>query len=1662
VKNKGSLNRIYRLVWSQVTGSWVAVSESSGGRGKSSSRKLIAAAISLSAAIAQGEPQGGLVTAGVGSIAQSGATTTVTQGSANLSLSWQSFNVGKQESVNFVQPSASAIAVNRIHDNNGSQILGRISANGQVFLINPNGILFGQGAQIDVGSLIASTLDISDASLNASSRSFSGAGTGSIVNQGSLHAASGGYVALMGSTVSNQGGIEAPQGFVGLGGGSAVTLSFQGSRMVGIQVEQSAINALADNGGLIRAGGGQVVMNAGTKDTLLASVVNNSGTIEAQTVENHEGRIVLLGGMAAGTVKLSGTLDASAPDGGNGGFIETSAAQVQIADGSRITTAAAAGATGVTGTWLIDPTDFTIGAGSAARSDSGMGAATLASALALSDVSISTSATHTGSELGDINVNAAVSWSANKLTLTAHHDVNINAVMSASNTASLDLQPAGHVNVGFSPDGSFAGRVDFLQANGTSARTGTGFLKMGQNDYTVIGSAAQLQAMAAGTYYALGANITATAPFTAVAGFTTAFDGLGHTIANLAISGGANTGLFATATNASIQNIGLLGGSVSGAAGTGALVGNLNGSTVRNSFSTASVTGAAGTGGLVGSMEGAGSAISNSHATGNVGQTAGGAGTGGLVGSAAGAGNISNSFATGHVTSKGAASGGLVGSTAAFGSIDNSYAMGRVQGDGAGTGGLVGSSAASGTISNSYAMGSVESVGAGTGGLVGSNTSGAIYRSFALGNVNGGGAGTGGLVGSNTSGTISESFAAGTVSGSAHSIAAPAPTAATVGASTGGLVGSNSGTIVNTYAAGNVTGYAAGIGGLVGDNFGSISKSYAAGTVAGGAGGTGIGGLVGFGTGTVTDTNSYRITGNAPTALTQASTDVRSTDLANFTTSAATHVGGNPDWDFNSVWVMPSSTASYVYPIFKGLVKEITVTAGSSSKAYDGQAYNAANNHSTSSSPLNSAFISLGYKPVSTWINAGTYSITPELTVTNSYLAPYFTVNAVAGTLTVAPKAVSVAGLSAASRDYNGNVVADLSGGTVTGLVGSETLALSGQFDSKNVGTSKAVAISTGNGSNGGLASNYSLTAPTAVTADITAKAITVAGLSAASRDYNGNVVADLSDGTVTGLVGSETLALSGKFDSKNVGTAKAVTVATADGNSGGLASNYSLTAPTAVTANITAKAITVAGLSAASRDYNGNAVAALSGGTVSGMVGSETLAFTGQFSNKNVGTAKAVTVATADGNSGGLASNYSLTAPTAVTTNITAKAITVAGLSAASRDYNGNADASLSGGTVSGMVGSETLTLSGQFDSKNVGAAKAVTVATADGSNGGLASNYSFTAPTAVTADITAKAITVAGLSAASRDYNGNADASLSGGTVTGLVGSETLTLSGQFDSKNVGTAKAVTVATGDGSNGGLASNYSLTAPTTVTASISAKALSASATALTKSYDGSTTANATLSLSGLVVGETLGSSNTASFNNQNVVGASQVTVNSATLIDGTGSASNYSLAAGQVANASISAKTISVAGLSAASRDYNGNAVAALSGGTVTGMVGSETLTLSGQFDNQNVGIGKAVSVSTGNGSNGGMASNYSLSAPSSPLSADIRAVSEVVTPVTPDTSTDTSLTNTSTMASITSSTISLARTTTTTPNAVFDASLTGTVKGKMLEIIDGGVNMP
>ena len=537
------------------------------------------------------QPTGGHIVSGTGHISQSGDTTDIVQTSPDLFLSWQSFNVGSQDTVNFVQPSSSAIAVNRILGSNGSEILGHLNANGEVWLVNPNGIVFGQGAEVNVGGLIASTLD--DVTLSGTTASFSGSGTGSIVNAGTINAANGGYVALLGNHVGNEGTITARLGTVALGAGSAATLTFSGAGLVRMQVNESTLSTLAENGGVIEADGGTVIMSAGAKDALLASVVNNTGVIEARTVENHDGTIELLGGMTAGTVNVGGTIDASAPEGGNGGFIETNAAHVEVANGAKVTTLAAAGKTG---SWLIDPTDYTV-----AASGGDMSGATLSSDLNSTNTTIlssnGVSPVTGGGGGGNINVNDIVSWSANTtLTLTAANNVNVNANMTATgNTAGLVINPN---TTNGSQTASGTGAFNLAMGNSITLSGLNPSLSIGGNAYTVINSlgapgsttGTDLQGINGNLsgYYALGSNIdaTATSSWNGGAGFapignsipyfTGSFNGLGHTISNLTINrpSTGDVGLFAaTNVGAVIQNVGLVGGSVSGGYATGGLVG---------------------------------------------------------------------------------------------------------------------------------------------------------------------------------------------------------------------------------------------------------------------------------------------------------------------------------------------------------------------------------------------------------------------------------------------------------------------------------------------------------------------------------------------------------------------------------------------------------------------------------------------------------------------------------------------------------------------------------------------------------------------------------------------------------------------------------------------------------------------------------------------------------------------------------------------------------------------------------------------------------------------------------------------------------------------------------------------------------------------------------
>ncbi|MBL8483968.1 MAG: filamentous hemagglutinin N-terminal domain-containing protein, partial [Rhodocyclaceae bacterium] len=317
------MNKTYRLVWNECSLSWVAAAENVRARGKRASGAVVLAALlgTATAATAQTPPQpaqlptGGRVVGGQAAIAQSGAVMNITQSSQRAAIDWQTFNVGSQAQVNFLQPGRSSVALNRVLDSNPSQIFGRIQANGQVFLSNPSGIYFAPGASVNVGGLVATTHSISLDNFMAGRYSFERQGaTGSVINAGELTSDLGGYIALLAPEVRNQGVIVAQAGSVALGAGEAFELQFDGNNtLAGLRVEPASLRALVDNRSAVLAPGGLVILSARAVNALQGSVVN-SGAVSASSLVSKGGRIVLEGDDIA--LKTGSSLQAAGATGG--------------------------------------------------------------------------------------------------------------------------------------------------------------------------------------------------------------------------------------------------------------------------------------------------------------------------------------------------------------------------------------------------------------------------------------------------------------------------------------------------------------------------------------------------------------------------------------------------------------------------------------------------------------------------------------------------------------------------------------------------------------------------------------------------------------------------------------------------------------------------------------------------------------------------------------------------------------------------------------------------------------------------------------------------------------------------------------------------------------------------------------------------------------------------------------------------------------------------------------------------------------------------------------------------------------------------------------------------------------------------------------------------
>lgn len=321
--------------------------------------------------LANASPTGGTVVGGSGTIAQSGTSTVINQATQNLAINWDTFNVAANERVQFIQPNSTSIALNRILSNNGSIIAGRIDANGRVILINANGILFTSTVVLNVGSLVASSLDINPNDFMNGQYLFTeipGA-SGAIVNQGMINASLGGNVALLGKQVRNEGIITANLGSVTLAAGKEAVLTFEDGGLLGVRVtkevlqDELGVDPAVLNSGEIQAQGGRVLLTASQSQDIFSRAVNTTGLEPATSVVvNDDGSFTLgagadvlntgsidVSGTAAGqnggqivllgdNVTSSGTLRADALS-GNGGEIELHATNTTLLTQNSLTSA---------------------------------------------------------------------------------------------------------------------------------------------------------------------------------------------------------------------------------------------------------------------------------------------------------------------------------------------------------------------------------------------------------------------------------------------------------------------------------------------------------------------------------------------------------------------------------------------------------------------------------------------------------------------------------------------------------------------------------------------------------------------------------------------------------------------------------------------------------------------------------------------------------------------------------------------------------------------------------------------------------------------------------------------------------------------------------------------------------------------------------------------------------------------------------------------------------------------------------------------------------------------------------------------------------------------------------------------------------------------------
>ncbi|MCO6179820.1 S-layer family protein [Ciceribacter sp. RN22] len=1029
-------------------------------------------------------PTGGTVAAGSVNASTSGTTMTVTQSSDQAIVNWNGFSIGQGYTVNFVQPDSSSAILNRVTGSTTSTIAGSLTANGQVYLINPNGIAITSTGSVKVGGgFVASTLDISDEDFLNGNLKFQGDGASAgVSNEGVITIGRGGYAALLGGTVKNSGTIAVPVGKVGLGSGEQATLDLSGDGFLQVAVPTAdgaeGDGALVENSGSISASGGLVVMKAATAKSAARQAINMSGVVEADSVSGSDGEIVI-GGGDGGTVKVSGKVTAKSST-GKGGKIKVTGKTIKLASAEIDASGATGGGSinigglrhGADGLQTAETTSVdanTVIRADATQAGNGGNVVVWSDLLTTYNGTISAVGAGTGTG-GDAEVSGKATLVYTGYTnlygpggygtlLLDPYNITISSGTASNSSGTTATGNDSVINVSTLTNALASANVEITTNSGGSQ---TGNITVASD---ISWSAGTTLTLTAANNIYVNANITATG---ASAGLVLTYGGSDYSIASgssitlsgasasLAINGQAYTLIHSMSELDAIDTTGL--------SGHYALAEDLDAS--GTTYTSALV--ATGSSSFTGTFAGLGNTISNltinassgygvalfygsSGAIRDVGLASvnitGGYYVGALVGS--NRGTISNSYATGSVNGTYSYIGGLVGQNSSGGAISNSYATVGVGGS-TYVGGLVGLNDA-GAISNSYAAGSVTGV-AYVGGLAGDNGSGygsgTIANSYATGSVTGDGD-VGGLVGYNVnSGSISYSYATGSVTGGSSSGAV------------GGLVGTSYGTISNSYATGNVLGFS--IGGLVGHNRGAISNSYATGSVTGS--GNYIGGLVGYNN---SGTISYSYATGAVTASSSSSYSYAG-GLLGYSTSGtvsysyatgAVNAAASSFYSYAGGLIGYNANGTVSYSYATGAVNASSLSESSSSAAFAGGLVGYSDNstisYSYATGAVNASSASFSF-PSSAYVG-GLVGYDFVSTISYSYAA---------GAVTA----------SASSSVANNTGVGGLLG--YTWLDGSTFTAL--YWDTESSGTTTGVGLGTATGVTGltsaqaRVASNYS------------------------------------------------------------------------------------------------------------------------------------------------------------------------------------------------------------------------------------------------------------------------------------------------------------------------------------------------------------------------------------------------------------------------------------------------------------------------------------------------------------------------------------------------------------------------------------------------------------